>query len=243
VPLTDPLINTLGVAELLKKPGGYVNVMKLPIASAPPAVVVKLNVAATFALSATRSESLITNESKDTRPPIAVVDGAAAAVDVGAAAAVVDRVVDEIKTAAVEYTFVPDATLYKSTALDCALPAATRYTDGHSPTLVNPNSSPSTNHVKLQLPPEPPAKMATFPTDVAARLERVSLSCAVDHVPDVMLYKSTALERKPPAVTPVRRQPPAQHTQQSNKPHASNTQTPHNRPHASAQTAAPQPTA
>ena len=57
VPLTDPLINTLGVAELLKKPGGYVNVMKLPMASDPPAVVVKLNVAATFALSATRSES------------------------------------------------------------------------------------------------------------------------------------------------------------------------------------------
>ena len=57
VPLTDPLINTLGVAELLKKPGGYVNVILLPMASAPPAVVVKLNVAATFALSATRSDS------------------------------------------------------------------------------------------------------------------------------------------------------------------------------------------
>ena len=70
VPLADPLINTLGVAELLKKPGGYVNEMKLPMASAPPAVVVKLNVAATFALSAMRSESSITNESKDTRPPI-----------------------------------------------------------------------------------------------------------------------------------------------------------------------------
>ena len=57
VPLADPLINTLGVAELLKKPDGYVNVMKLPMASDPPAVVVKLKVAATFALSATRSES------------------------------------------------------------------------------------------------------------------------------------------------------------------------------------------
>jgi hypothetical protein len=57
VPLTDPLINTLGVAELLRKPGGYVKVILLPMASAPPAVVVKLNVAATFALSATRSES------------------------------------------------------------------------------------------------------------------------------------------------------------------------------------------
>ena len=47
VPLTDPLINTLGVTEALKKPGGYVKVIKLPIASLPFAVVVKLNVAAT----------------------------------------------------------------------------------------------------------------------------------------------------------------------------------------------------
>ena len=57
VPLTDPLINTLGVAEVLKKPGGYVSVMLLPMASAPPTVVVKLNVADTFVLSATRSDS------------------------------------------------------------------------------------------------------------------------------------------------------------------------------------------
>jgi hypothetical protein len=64
-------ITTLGVAELLKKPGGYVNVMKLPMESAPPAVVVKLNVAATFVLSAIRSDSFITNEPTDTRPPIA----------------------------------------------------------------------------------------------------------------------------------------------------------------------------
>ena len=61
-PLTDPLINTLGVAELLKKPGGYVNVMKLPMASAPPAVVVKLNVAAAELLPATRSDVAIANE-------------------------------------------------------------------------------------------------------------------------------------------------------------------------------------
>ena len=70
VPLTDPLINTLGVAEALKKPGGNVSVILLPMASAPPAVVAKLNVAATFVLSATRSVSWITNESNDTRPPI-----------------------------------------------------------------------------------------------------------------------------------------------------------------------------
>ena len=36
MPVAGPLINTLGVAEELKKPGGYVNVMLLPIASAPP---------------------------------------------------------------------------------------------------------------------------------------------------------------------------------------------------------------
>ena len=49
VPLTDPLINTLGVAEALKKPGGNVSVILLPIASFPFAVVVKLNVATTVA--------------------------------------------------------------------------------------------------------------------------------------------------------------------------------------------------
>ena len=57
VPLADPLINTLGVAEALKKPAGYVSVMTLPMASAPPAVVAKLNVAATFVLSAIRAVS------------------------------------------------------------------------------------------------------------------------------------------------------------------------------------------
>ncbi len=61
VPLAGPLINTLGVAELLKKPGGYVNVMKLPMASAPPAVVAKLIVAVTFAFSAIRSALSIQN--------------------------------------------------------------------------------------------------------------------------------------------------------------------------------------
>jgi len=70
VPLTDPLINTLGVAEVLKKPGGYVKVILLPMASAPPTVVVKLKVADTFVLSATRSDSFIANEPNDTRPPI-----------------------------------------------------------------------------------------------------------------------------------------------------------------------------
>ena len=71
VPLADPLINTLGVAEALKKPAGYVSVMTLPMASAPPAVVAKLNVAVTFVASATRAVSWITNDPTDTRPPIA----------------------------------------------------------------------------------------------------------------------------------------------------------------------------
>jgi hypothetical protein len=71
VPLTDPLINTLGVAKLLKKPGGYVNVMELPMASAPPAVVVKLKVAVTFVLPAIRSDSFIKNAPRHTRPSIA----------------------------------------------------------------------------------------------------------------------------------------------------------------------------
>ncbi len=66
VPLTDPLINTLGVAEPLKKPGGYVNVILLPMASAPPAVVVKLNVAAAELLPATRSDVAIANEGLST---------------------------------------------------------------------------------------------------------------------------------------------------------------------------------
>ena len=59
--------------------------------------------------------------------------------------------------------------------------------------------------------------MATFPTDVAARLSRATLSCAVDHVPDAPLYKSTALEGPVPlpAVTPIRRQSPAPQTQQT----------------------------
>jgi hypothetical protein len=99
---------------------------------------------------------------------------------------------------------VPDALLYKSTALETSLSAMTP-SDGNllhrkhnkqqaarlkhanvtpSPTLINTNSSPSTNSAKLQLHVRcPPAKMATFPTDVAATKERATLSCAVDHVP------------------------------------------------------------
>ena len=57
-----PLICTLGDPALAKKPDGYVSVMLLPAASAPPAVVVKANVAAVPALPATRSDATIANE-------------------------------------------------------------------------------------------------------------------------------------------------------------------------------------
>ena len=57
-----PLICTPGVPVLEKKPDGYVNVMVLPVASAPPAVVVNENVAAAELLPATRSEAAITSE-------------------------------------------------------------------------------------------------------------------------------------------------------------------------------------
>ena len=49
-----PLICTTGVPDVAKKPDGYVRVMLLPAASAPPAEVVKMNVAAAAVLLATR---------------------------------------------------------------------------------------------------------------------------------------------------------------------------------------------
>ena len=57
-PLT-PLIVAWGVPVLEKKPDGYVSVMVLPVASAPPAVVVNENVAAAPVLPATRSDDAI----------------------------------------------------------------------------------------------------------------------------------------------------------------------------------------
>ena len=57
-----PLICTLGDPALAKKPDGYVSVMLLPEASAPPAVVVNDNVAAAEVLPATRSDVAIANE-------------------------------------------------------------------------------------------------------------------------------------------------------------------------------------
>ena len=58
-----PLIVTPKVpAEVVKKPDGYVSVMVLPVASAPPAVVVNDTVAAADVLPATRSDAAISNE-------------------------------------------------------------------------------------------------------------------------------------------------------------------------------------
>ena len=70
VPPLTPLIVTPGVPVLAKKPDGYVNVMVLPIASAPPAVVVKENVAAADVLPAARSDGATANEGLVTWPPI-----------------------------------------------------------------------------------------------------------------------------------------------------------------------------
>ena len=57
-----PLISTPGVPVLEKKLDGYVSVMVLPDASAPPAVGVKVNVADDVVLPATRSNVAIANE-------------------------------------------------------------------------------------------------------------------------------------------------------------------------------------
>ena len=63
VPVALPLIVTPKVpAEVVKKPDGYVSVMVLPIASAPPAVVVNENVAAAAVFPATRSAVAIVNK-------------------------------------------------------------------------------------------------------------------------------------------------------------------------------------
>ena len=50
---------TMGVPDDTKKSDGYVSVMVLPVASAPPTVVVNENVAAADVLPATRSDAAI----------------------------------------------------------------------------------------------------------------------------------------------------------------------------------------
>ena len=65
-----PLMSTAGVPVLAKKPAGYVSVMVLLVASAPPAVVVKEKVASADALPATRWPVEIENAVLVTCPPI-----------------------------------------------------------------------------------------------------------------------------------------------------------------------------
>ena len=65
-----PLKETEGVIVVTKKSDGYISVILLPIESAPPAVVVKVNVAKADVLPATRSESAIAKEAFVTAPPI-----------------------------------------------------------------------------------------------------------------------------------------------------------------------------
>ena len=65
-----PLIDTPGVPVEEKKPVGKVSVIKPPAVSAPPAVVLKANVASTCALPATRSIEKTLNETDVTAPPI-----------------------------------------------------------------------------------------------------------------------------------------------------------------------------
>ena len=57
-----PLICTWGDPWLAKKPGGYVSVILLPIASSPPKVGWNENVAAACVFPATRSAVAIVNE-------------------------------------------------------------------------------------------------------------------------------------------------------------------------------------
>ena len=65
-----PLMVTPGVPVLEKKPVGYVSVMRLPSASAPPAVVVNDTAAATGVLPATRSSAAISSHGLVTWPPM-----------------------------------------------------------------------------------------------------------------------------------------------------------------------------
>ena len=63
VPVIPPMLNaTAGDPELAKKADGYVSVILLPTASAPPAVVLNENVAAAVVKAATRWTEAISNE-------------------------------------------------------------------------------------------------------------------------------------------------------------------------------------
>ncbi len=63
LPVAPPPIDTPKVpSDVVKKPDGYVSVIVLLVASAPPAVVVNENVAAAAVFPATRSAGAIENE-------------------------------------------------------------------------------------------------------------------------------------------------------------------------------------
>ena len=75
-PLTPELavaplkVTLLGVTLGARKPEGYLSVIVLDVASAPPAVGVKLNVTGTGALFTTRSELAMLNPTAVTAPPL-----------------------------------------------------------------------------------------------------------------------------------------------------------------------------
>ena len=60
----------LGISSDKKNPTGYLSVIVPPAASAPPAVVVNVNVAAAPVLPATRSAKATPNVTEVTAPPI-----------------------------------------------------------------------------------------------------------------------------------------------------------------------------
>jgi hypothetical protein len=62
LPQLTPLMVAAGDPAPAKKPDGYVSVMVLPVASAPPAVVVNENVAAAPVLPAKRWDDAIANK-------------------------------------------------------------------------------------------------------------------------------------------------------------------------------------
>ena len=69
LPLAPPLMVAPGVAVVAKKADGYVSVTLPPAAIAPPAEVVKMNVAAAAVLLATRSADAIEKEVAVTASP------------------------------------------------------------------------------------------------------------------------------------------------------------------------------
>ena len=175
--------------------------MVLPDASAPPAVGVKVSVAATPVLAATRSAVAMANVTT-----------------------VGERAVKHVEQVYMSTAFekIPSvATIMKRQAHTAQAQATTRQ---HSQTRIK-NAGKYHSHSSFSikqnaLPDSPPANIHTFPTDAAARYLRATLSRAVDQTPVALLYKSTALDA-PPAVALMRRQALVKHTQQHGTTHKS----------------------